>query len=390
MAGDPVEALGRLLLKVILPDGNALEYSRRVRPIDVAAEIGPRLAKATLAAEVDGQTGGRQTPSSRRRGKSPRLITAKDPQALDLLPPFVRHVMARAVMRLFDGRAVGLRPDGGERLLLRFRDGARRCRRRTSRRSRPRWPGSSRKTSRSSGSRWTAARRIEFCRDLGQALKVEHLEDGLADRGDRLVLPPGRVRRPLPRAARAQRGGDRGVQTALGGRGLLEGRRLAAAVAAALRHRLVQQAGPGRPSASRSKRPSAATTACWASNSNCSLIDPVVGSGLVLWLPKGAVVRHELENFLYGELIRRGYQPVNTPVIGNVAPVRDFRPLSRITRTASSRRSRWPTDERYSAAADELPAPHQDLPDRSRGAIANCRCGWPSSARSIASSSRAS
>jgi threonyl-tRNA synthetase len=38
----------------------------------------------------------------------------------------------------------------------------------------------------------------------------------------------------------------------------------------------------------------------------------------VFWLPKGAAVRHELENFLYAELINRGYQPVNTPVIGNV------------------------------------------------------------------------
>ena len=48
------------------------------------------------------------------------------------------------------------------------------------------------------------------------------------------------------------------------------------------------------------------------------LIEPSVGSGLVFWLPKGALIRHELEGFLYGELIRRGYQPVNTPVIGNV------------------------------------------------------------------------
>ena len=35
-------------------------------------------------------------------------------------------------------------------------------------------------------------------------------------------------------------------------------------------------------------------------------VDPAVGQGLVFWLPKGAVVRHELENFLYAELIRRG------------------------------------------------------------------------------------
>ena len=41
------------------------------------------------------------------------------------------------------------------------------------------------------------------------------------------------------------------------------------------------------------------------------------------------------------------------------------------------------------AQADELPAPHHDLQERSRAAIAICRCGWPSSARSIASSSRA-
>ena len=40
------------MLKVTLPDGKVLEY-RHVRPIDIADDIGPRLAKATLAAEVD-------------------------------------------------------------------------------------------------------------------------------------------------------------------------------------------------------------------------------------------------------------------------------------------------------------------------------------------------
>ena len=48
------------MLKVILPDGNTLEYNRRVRPIDVAADIGARLAKATLAAEVDRAIRGHQ------------------------------------------------------------------------------------------------------------------------------------------------------------------------------------------------------------------------------------------------------------------------------------------------------------------------------------------
>jgi threonyl-tRNA synthetase len=47
-------------------------------------------------------------------------------------------------------------------------------------------------------------------------------------------------------------------------------------------------------------------------------IDSRVGQGLILWLPKGAVVRRQLENFIMEELVKRGYTTVNTPVIGNI------------------------------------------------------------------------
>ena len=47
-------------------------------------------------------------------------------------------------------------------------------------------------------------------------------------------------------------------------------------------------------------------------------INPLVGSGLVLWLPKGAVIRGILENFVRDELTCRGYQPVYTPNVGRV------------------------------------------------------------------------
>ncbi|GHT22969.1 threonine--tRNA ligase [Planctomycetales bacterium] len=47
-------------------------------------------------------------------------------------------------------------------------------------------------------------------------------------------------------------------------------------------------------------------------------IDPRVGQGLILWLPKGAIVRRQLENFIMEELVKRGYTTVNTPVIGNI------------------------------------------------------------------------
>jgi len=46
--------------------------------------------------------------------------------------------------------------------------------------------------------------------------------------------------------------------------------------------------------------------------------DPRVGAGLVLWLPKGAVLREQLETFLAAEQTRRGFQRVYTPGIGRV------------------------------------------------------------------------
>lgn len=41
-----------------------------------------------------------------------------------------------------------------------------------------------------------------------------------------------------------------------------------------------------------------------------------VGAGLVLWAPKGAIVRREIENLIYNEQTKRGYQHVYTPHIG--------------------------------------------------------------------------
>ena len=48
------------------------------------------------------------------------------------------------------------------------------------------------------------------------------------------------------------------------------------------------------------------------------LIDPMVGKGLVLWLPKGNILREELIQFMRQEQVRRGYQLVATPHIGSL------------------------------------------------------------------------
>ncbi|NTW83282.1 MAG: threonine--tRNA ligase [Chlorobiaceae bacterium] len=48
------------------------------------------------------------------------------------------------------------------------------------------------------------------------------------------------------------------------------------------------------------------------------MLTPEVGSGLPIWLPKGAIIRNELESFLKEEQRKRGYLPVYTPHIGNI------------------------------------------------------------------------
>ncbi|MDR3143435.1 MAG: threonine--tRNA ligase [Puniceicoccales bacterium] len=48
------------------------------------------------------------------------------------------------------------------------------------------------------------------------------------------------------------------------------------------------------------------------------LIDENFGQGLILWLPRGAIIRHELQKFLLEELEQQGYEQVFTPHIARL------------------------------------------------------------------------
>ena len=62
------------------------------------------------------------------------------------------------------------------------------------------------------------------------------------------------------------------------------------------------------------------------------VLDDQVGQGLVLWKPKGAIVRGELQTFISEHLRRQGYQQVFTPHIGRLGLVQDQRALSLLPR----------------------------------------------------------
>jgi len=304
------------MLRVRLPDDTVLEFSRPVRPIDVAAEIGPGLAKATLAAEVDGQLVGADAPLPEDGEISLRLLTKKDPQALDVLRHSAAHVMARAVMRLFDGVQLAFGPTVENGFYYDFE-----LKHSISDDDFPKIEAEMAKIieedeppERVEMDRDEA---MQFCEDLGQILKVEHIEQGLADQqtvsfyrqGEFIDLCRG-PHVPSPKAIKAFKilsvagaywKGDASRQQLqrLYGTAWFDKKDLKAHLkrmeeAKRRDHRLLGK------------------------KHELFLIDAKVGSGLVLWLPKGAVVRRELESFIHAELMKNGYQMVYTPVIGNV------------------------------------------------------------------------
>ena len=95
-------------INVTLPDGSALELPKGSNPGDVAAMIGPGLAKAALAAQVDGRTVDLMYPLE--EDVDVRILTAKDPEALEVLRHSAAHVMAQAVLEKFPDGQIAIGP----------------------------------------------------------------------------------------------------------------------------------------------------------------------------------------------------------------------------------------------------------------------------------------
>jgi threonyl-tRNA synthetase len=95
-------------IHITLPDGRVLDLASGATPKDVAAAIGPGLAKAALAAVVDGETVGLMQPLE--TDASLRILTAKDPDSLGVLRHSAAHVLATAVRALRPGAGIGFGP----------------------------------------------------------------------------------------------------------------------------------------------------------------------------------------------------------------------------------------------------------------------------------------
>ncbi len=97
------------MFRITLPDGSVREVAPGTTPADIAAAIGPGLAKAALAARIDGEVRDLSRPFD--GDTSLALITAKDERdALELARHDYAHVMAEAVQHLHPGTEITFGP----------------------------------------------------------------------------------------------------------------------------------------------------------------------------------------------------------------------------------------------------------------------------------------
>ena len=97
------------LLKISLPDGSVREMEAGSTPADVAAAIGPGLAKAAIAARVDGELRDINRPFDGDAELA--LVTSRDEDdALELARHDFAHVLAEAVQSLYPGTQITFGP----------------------------------------------------------------------------------------------------------------------------------------------------------------------------------------------------------------------------------------------------------------------------------------
>jgi len=306
-----------------LPDGSQRPYDGPARPADVAADISEGLARAAVAAEVDGKL----TDLSARFTDGEhtlRIITPRDEEALEVLRHTAAHVMAQAVVRLY-GKDVqytigpALTDDFQYGFYYDF--------------DLPASIGAEDLGNIEAEMKKIVAENLPLQRvelpvaeakaemdRLGQGYKNEMIDDLLREEGVRTVslyrqgdfvdmcrgphLPHtgklGKAFKLLSTAGAYWRGDENNkMLTRIYGIAFFDKKELAKHLERVEEAKKRDHRALGR-------------------QLGLFTFSEKVGPGLPLWLPNGTIIRMELEGWLRGELQKRGYKPVITPHIGKL------------------------------------------------------------------------
>jgi threonyl-tRNA synthetase len=305
------------MLTLRLPDGSQREVPEGTRSRDVAESIGKRLAQAAVAAKVNGAVVDLDRELPAGNGElSFAILTDKDREALDVLRHSCAHIMARAVMRLFPGVQLAFGPtietgfyyDIDVTPPLREED----------------FPAIEAEMKKIIAAaepferfEQPVAEGKALCADLKQSYKIEHIDDELKKyptlsfyrQGEFIDLCRG------PHIPHAGKVGAFKVLSIAGAYWKNDSNRKQLqrlyATAFFSQKELDSYLHQVEEAKKRDHR-------VLGKQLKLFTISQLAGSGLILWMPRGATIRGLLETFIKEELIKRGYSPVYTPHIGRL------------------------------------------------------------------------
>ncbi|MBN2725756.1 threonine--tRNA ligase [Candidatus Mcinerneyibacteriota bacterium] len=298
------------MIKLTLPDGGILEVENGATVLDAAGQISRSLAKIAVCGVSDGKMVDLSTALT--RDTSLRIVTEKDPEALEVLRHTTAHIMAQAVKRLFSPVAVAIGPaiDNGFYydfdLDHTFSDEDLATIEKEMRNIIKENIPITRRT-------LSAREAQDYFHEKKEPYKEELLRDippeepiSLYEQGDFSDLcrgphlpATGRVKhfRLLSVAGAYWRGDEKNkMLQRIYGTAFFSGEALDDHIRAMEEARMRDHRKLGK-------------------QMGLFHIEPDFGPGLVYWLPKGAFIRRKLEDYLIDELIRAGYSIVNTPHI---------------------------------------------------------------------------
>jgi threonyl-tRNA synthetase len=302
--------VGSSLLRLTLPDGALREVPVGTPPRDVVASIGAGLLRAAIAVEIDGVVQDLMTPL--RAGGAFRVLTAKDPRSLDVLRHSGAHILATAVRRVRPDAQIGFGPAIEDGFYYDF----------------------------GVAEPFTAEDLAAFEREMQQVVAARfpfvREEVSRADAVHRFADDPLKLERI------ADLGVDEVISTYTDGPFVDLCRGPHVPDTSYLKHfKLLHTAGAyWRGDEHRPMLQRIYATAWWTSQELEAYLhrieeakrrdhrvigaqldlfstDARVGPGLILWHPRGAIVRMEIENFERELILRHGYELVYTPHIVN-------------------------------------------------------------------------
>ena len=311
------------MVTVKFPDGSSKEFAPGTTALAVAEGISPRLAKAAVTAEVDGQLTDLAAPLPEGE-HTLKILTERDgAPALEVLRHTTAHVLAQAMLRLYGG---AVQYTIGPALMDDFQYGFYydfELPAPIGLEDLPKIEQEMRKIA----AEKSPLRRVEVpahearerMERLGQRYKVEMIDDlvskdkvqgvSLYEQADFVDLCRGphlgdtggvRAFRLLSVAGAYWRGSEKNkMLTRVYGTAFFDDKSLQAHLARIEEARKRDHRVLGK-------------------QLGLFHLSEAVGPGLPLWLPKGAIIRREMEDWLRGELVRRGYSIVYTPHIGRL------------------------------------------------------------------------